>query len=493
MKLNRRAKIYILLGIGASFILCIWGIYMSFFYIDESSIELYFENSEENIKLVETEDYKVPVFINDKFKNKLIYESGNESIASVDKDGLVKAKKPGETTIDVYVKGTHKKITKKVEVDNLIKTEDVDIVNMTKKMTIGEEMFIKVNALPRNCSFHDVEFTTSDKKILDVSSDGKLKAVESGNAYLIVSVPHTQVKKEILIEVGNKYKTLSCLSFLEGKSGSVETGEQKQLHLVYEPENVKNKEVVYNSSDNSIATVSEDGLITTYRPGEVKITATSKANKKLIATYELNVMKTNGYLSKEILDNAGALDATKLMIVAHPDDDALWGGQHLSQGGWFVVCLTNEYNEKRKAEFNHAMDIAKAKRVILSYPDLVNYQRNKWQTCKEGIKNDFDLLMKYKNWDMIVTHNPDGEYGHIHHKMTSSLMTLQAKQDGTFSSLYYFGKFYKKVPKKENCLEKTEISKKQEIVDAYTTQLPAIERNWAQMIPYENWVKASDW
>lgn len=31
--------------------------------------------------------------------------------------------------------------------------------------------------------------------------------------------------------------------------------------------------------------------------------------------------------------------------------------------------------------------------------------------------------MKYKHWGMVATHNPDGEYGHIHHKMTSRLMT----------------------------------------------------------------------
>ena len=38
----------------------------------------------------------------------------------------------------------------------------------------------------------------------------------------------------------------------------------------------------------------------------------------------------------------------KLMIVAHPDDETIWGGSHLLKGHYLVVCLTNGNNEKRK-------------------------------------------------------------------------------------------------------------------------------------------------
>ena len=40
----------------------------------------------------------------------------------------------------------------------------------------------------------------------------------------------------------------------------------------------------------------------------------------------------------------------KLMIVAHPDDETIWGGSHLLKGHYLVVCLTNGNNEKRKKE-----------------------------------------------------------------------------------------------------------------------------------------------
>lgn len=40
---------------------------------------------------------------------------------------------------------------------------------------------------------------------------------------------------------------------------------------------------------------------------------------------------TKGQISTKILDALGAYKATKLMVVAHPDDETLWGGAHLSE------------------------------------------------------------------------------------------------------------------------------------------------------------------
>ena len=64
---------------------------------------------------------------------------------------------------------------------------------------------------------------------------------------------------------------------------------------------------------------------------------------------------TEGQVTKEMLDELPLSDCTKLMVVAHPDDETLWGGAHLTEGGWFVVCLTNGYNEVRKNEFYEVM------------------------------------------------------------------------------------------------------------------------------------------
>ena len=41
----------------------------------------------------------------------------------------------------------------------------------------------------------------------------------------------------------------------------------------------------------------------------------------------------------------------KLMVVAHPDDELLWGGLHLIDDDYLVVCITCGPNKVRVNEF----------------------------------------------------------------------------------------------------------------------------------------------
>ncbi len=42
-----------------------------------------------------------------------------------------------------------------------------------------------------------------------------------------------------------------------------------------------------------------------------------------------------------------AKEPESLMIVAHPDDETIWGGSHLINGNYTVLCITNGNNKKR--------------------------------------------------------------------------------------------------------------------------------------------------
>lgn len=113
------------------------------------------------------------------------------------------------------------------------------------------------------------------------------------------------------------------------------------------------------------------------------------------------------------------------MIIAHPDDDLLWGGGNMIQeikelketgNNYFVVCLTNGSYDSRARDFNSAMNDIGAKHVILRYPDLYRRHQVAWDHYTNYITQDIRRVMNYRNWSKIVTHNPDGEYGHQHHK-----------------------------------------------------------------------------
>ena len=206
---------------------------------------------------------------------------------------------------------------------------------------------------------------------------------------------------------------------------------------------------------------------------------------------------TEGQVTKEMLDELPLSNCTKLMVVAHPDDETLWGGAHLTEGGWFVVCLTNGYNEVRKNEFYEVIKESGNVGLILKYPDLVGGKRSDWATSKPQIAKDLDLLMKYKHWGMVATHNPDGEYGHIHHKMTSRLMTESYYKNCWGNNLYYFERYYsaRRLPSVEASLRKvpqSSVDKKVELLKIYKSQSHVVDEH-IDLESYEDLIRASEW
>lgn len=201
----------------------------------------------------------------------------------------------------------------------------------------------------------------------------------------------------------------------------------------------------------------------------------------------------SGELSEKKLKNAGIEECDKLMIVAHPDDEVIWGGAHLSEGGYFVLCLTNGDNPTRSAEFEALKQAVGYRGLILSYPDKVAGERSEWKHLKNSITKDLTLILSIRDWELVVTHNPEGEYGHIHHKMTNALVTSVCKNANYTDKLMYFGKYYGKneVPEDLDAIDSEALKKKEENLTLYVSQTKTIAK-FAHMIPHEQWQAYKD-
>lgn len=193
-------------------------------------------------------------------------------------------------------------------------------------------------------------------------------------------------------------------------------------------------------------------------------------------------------LTEDKLIDAGIEDCDKLMIVAHPDDDLLWGGAHLQEGGYFVLCLTNGTNPTRSAEFAAMIETVGCRGIILSYPDKVNDERSDWKHLINSLDKDLSLILSARDWKSIVTHNPDGEYGHIHHKMTSARVTSVCEMNGLTDHLLYFGRFYwkKNLPDDLPTLDEDVAARKREWLKVYQSQAHTID-GFSHMIDHEIW------
>lgn len=204
--------------------------------------------------------------------------------------------------------------------------------------------------------------------------------------------------------------------------------------------------------------------------------------------------KTNIIKNKAIFDKINYQNIDKLMVVAHPDDETIWGGAHMLQGHYLVVCITNGYNKARKKEFEKACKISNNPCVILDYPDKINGKKSDWKDVWDYITNDMQYLLNKKNFKQIVTHNPDGEYGHQHHKYISRIMTDLAKKDKITDKLVYFGIYYKKriLPPNMKRISDQDLAIKVQMTKEYKTQALVME-HLGHMFPYENWIEYKDW
>ncbi|MCI7332680.1 MAG: PIG-L family deacetylase [Mollicutes bacterium] len=185
----------------------------------------------------------------------------------------------------------------------------------------------------------------------------------------------------------------------------------------------------------------------------------------------------------------------RLMIVAHPDDETLWGSEELLKNKYLVVCITCGTNKKREKEIEAALKISKDRLIVLDKPDKVRGKRSDWKHYKKQIEYELKYVIKKKKWNTIVTHNPEGEYGHIHHKITSNIVTKVYNKE-KIGKLKYFGKYYSKKRINQNKFAR-EIPEdiydmKIEMIDSYKSQA-FIKNRFNQMYKYENLINAEDW
>ena len=193
---------------------------------------------------------------------------------------------------------------------------------------------------------------------------------------------------------------------------------------------------------------------------------------------------------RQVADNT---KAKKLMIVAHPDDDTIWGGAHLMSGDYFVVCITNGRNDTRKPEFEKMLEKSGNSGYILEYPDKVAGERDDWSNVWDKITDDINRLMTCKDWELIVTHNKDGEYGHQHHKYSHKIVTEIYDKQSLKMPLYNFGAYYSKAKLPDHESEMTKISDKElefkeDLVKVYESQDSTVKKLW-HMGPYEMWTQ----
>ena len=119
--------------------------------------------------------------------------------------------------------------------------------------------------------------------------------------------------------------------YVRAERANVTIGDTVQMKAIIKPDTYSNKKVEWQSSDTAIATVDENGLVTTHKTGTVTITGTSVANKDMtdsdtISVDPIGVSKiTIGGWNQEYLLTGKSVDLTATVEPATAEDkDLSW-------------------------------------------------------------------------------------------------------------------------------------------------------------------------
>jgi len=203
----------------------------------------------------------------------------------------------------------------------------------------------------------------------------------------------------------------------------------------------------------------------------------------------INLVEDNNKCFK--YDEKVKKDVKRLMIVAHPDDETIFGGGHLLKDKYTVVCVTCGFIDFRVDEFEEVMSKTNDDYIMLGFTDREDKTGpiSNWYYEYDQIYDTLNDIIKNNEWDLIITHNPDGEYGHIHHMMLSEMVTDITNKD----NLYYFGHWYSDGGNGKKLNHEIYDRKINELISVYyRSQGVALNYNY-HMLPYENWIKAIEW
>jgi len=169
---------------------------------------------------------------------------------------------------------------------------------------VGDVPFTITSAImPTNASNQTVTITNSSaNKITSILTTGQIKPIAAGiDTIKIQSVSNPNVFATCIVLVSNTQIALKSIQLYDSEV-NVSTSSTYQLIYNFDPSNATNKDVVFSSSDVSVATVSQTGIITTSKViGKAYIIVTSATNKLIGDTLLLH---NNGILASSVkIDN----------------------------------------------------------------------------------------------------------------------------------------------------------------------------------------------
>ncbi|MGN0149318.1 MAG: Ig-like domain-containing protein [Clostridia bacterium] len=232
--------------------------------------------------------------IGDYTESDLVWSSSNPEIASVE-NGTVTPHKAGTTDITVSINGTELSDICRVTVTQA--AQGIDISQDTMELSVGgAKGELSVTISPSDANNKKVTWQSDDTAVAAVSSNGIVTPVSVGTANITATAEDGDFSVSCAVTVTENVP-VTGITLDKARLTLPEKGAVNRIKANTEPSNASNKNIVWSSSDTSVATVL-DGVVTSVNPGTATITAKT-VDGNFSASCEVTVEAVNNLITND--------------------------------------------------------------------------------------------------------------------------------------------------------------------------------------------------
>lgn len=156
-----------------------------------------------------------------------------------------------------------------------IPVEDIELSDFKEEMYVEDTQNLSANIIPANASEQTVRYSSSNTSVARVSSIGKLTAVGKGSCRINISCDNMTVYYDLKVKV--KTESINVKS----KYIVIKPNEQFDLEASVHPAEASQK-LSFKSTDDSIAIVGSDGVITAKSIGSTSVIVSNEDTTILV-------------------------------------------------------------------------------------------------------------------------------------------------------------------------------------------------------------------
>ncbi len=229
------------------------------------------------------------------------WSSSDISVAMVSGNGIVYGIKPGQATIMATTEdGGFSALCKVTVKTGFIPISEIVLNQTTIDGHIGDSYCLTASIFPENASNKTLVWQSDNESVASVDNNGSIRLHKLGVAMIKASATDgSGVYSECEVTVNNVLVTSITLSEIKKE---IAVDEEFQLVATVLPENATSKNVEWKSTNESIATVDNQGIVKALKKGECEILATACDGSKATASCKV-IVGINSAIEDITIDN----------------------------------------------------------------------------------------------------------------------------------------------------------------------------------------------